>query len=613
MLPIIKTILLVFSIFVMFLMPMRTAIAYDFSISPLPGIYSTNQNILIAPNSNDTEIFLSCGNNSFSGSPLLPFTLSIKAPYEIVINRSAKLILTSSLLSGSNKSLKDYDIRWSASSGSITGIGNEVTYTAPSYETAVLITVTIDDRYGNTVSLSDCIFAHNQVVIIKADDYWISTNQLYNDGWNNFINYIETNSLKASIGLIGNAILSMGQNTLSDKTSMLQRGNIEFFDHGYDHGNGTNPDGSSWWEFWNTPQLQQQDHLTRFINLAKSKLNLNLRAFGAPGNSFDQSTSSLLNALPEFKIFYYLNAPPINSNKLLLKITSLEHNVPNFISTYDGTPPYIVYQVHPYTWDQTALNEFKQIIDILNSKNVRFMTSYNYYLNFHDSILIDASGQKWMKYLSPVAISCTYSMSILSKSRTSGFSSISDYNYVIDRYGPVLGVSITGAGEGAITSRSSDSRYIMIACMSGSYVGCSILFTSSSLVELLPTADINSVFSGWSGDCIGTEGCTVTMNGPRHVTAIFDKAVFIKNQQSAAGFSVLQDAYNSAENGNTVLIRSGITAKLGALTINRVGIGISLKGGYNNSSFTTQTDFSYVQSPLSLTNGSLIVDKLIVQ
>ncbi len=46
---------------------------------------------------------------------------------------------------------------------------------------------------------------------------------------------------------------------------------------------------------------------------------------------------------------------------------------------------------------------------------------------------------------------------------------------------------------------------------------------SSAHVTLMAAPDLGSTFTGWSGDCTGTEACTVTMDSNRAVTATFDK------------------------------------------------------------------------------------------
>jgi hypothetical protein len=81
--------------------------------------------------------------------------------------------------------------------------------------------------------------------------------------------------------------------------------------------------------------------------------------------------------------------------------------------------------------------------------------------------------------------------------------------------GPTLNVAKNGTGRGTVTSSPGG-----ITC---GFV-CSRGFTSGTSVTLTATPAAGSVFTGWSGDCTGTGGCTVTMDQARSVTATFDVA-----------------------------------------------------------------------------------------
>jgi hypothetical protein len=74
----------------------------------------------------------------------------------------------------------------------------------------------------------------------------------------------------------------------------------------------------------------------------------------------------------------------------------------------------------------------------------------------------------------------------------------------------VLTVSVTGSGT--VTSNPAG-----INCPST----CSAGFSLGANVTLTATATSGWVFSGWSGACSGTGGCTVTMNTAQSVTATF--------------------------------------------------------------------------------------------
>jgi len=78
-----------------------------------------------------------------------------------------------------------------------------------------------------------------------------------------------------------------------------------------------------------------------------------------------------------------------------------------------------------------------------------------------------------------------------------------------------VSLTVTPAGEGSGTVSSSPAG---IACGKD----CVGAFPRDSQVILTQAADEGSDFAGWGGGCSGTEDCTVTLSGPREVTANFD-------------------------------------------------------------------------------------------
>lgn len=73
-------------------------------------------------------------------------------------------------------------------------------------------------------------------------------------------------------------------------------------------------------------------------------------------------------------------------------------------------------------------------------------------------------------------------------------------------------LSVTATGSGTVTSTPAG-----INCPGT----CSAQFATNTNVMLTETPDANNVFSGWSGACIGTAGCTVSITGAESVTATF--------------------------------------------------------------------------------------------
>ncbi|MDO8565092.1 MAG: hypothetical protein Q7R67_00465 [bacterium] len=75
-----------------------------------------------------------------------------------------------------------------------------------------------------------------------------------------------------------------------------------------------------------------------------------------------------------------------------------------------------------------------------------------------------------------------------------------------------LTVSKTGAGSGTVTSSPAG-----VSCGSD----CSEVYNYNTAVTLTPSPSSGSGFSGWSGACSGSGGCTVTMDAAKSVTANF--------------------------------------------------------------------------------------------
>lgn len=81
-----------------------------------------------------------------------------------------------------------------------------------------------------------------------------------------------------------------------------------------------------------------------------------------------------------------------------------------------------------------------------------------------------------------------------------------------------LTVTKSGGGGGTIAASPAG-----INCGSD----CSQNYAIGTSVQLTATSDLNSIFSGWSGDCSGTGPCVVTMGTAHAVTATFDRLVVL--------------------------------------------------------------------------------------
>lgn len=161
-----------------------------------------------------------------------------------------------------------------------------------------------------------------------------------------------------------------------------------------------------------------------------------------------------------------------------------------------------------------------------------------------------------------------------------------------------LSVSLAGTGTGTVTSNPSG-----ISCTAGT---CSGSFSADSNVSLLPSPSANATFSGWSGVCAGTGACNVVLTQASSVTATFDLVPLFKNSLTGTAYSTLQQAYDAAASGNVILLQEGTPGVTLTAGGNKT---VTLQGGYN-ASYTAQPGMTFINGPLVIDQGTLIVDNL---
>jgi peptidoglycan/xylan/chitin deacetylase (PgdA/CDA1 family) len=164
---------------------------------------------------------------------------------------------------------------------------------------------------------------------------------------------------------------------------LVKTGYIELWNHGYDHLlNAQNSDGSSYDEFRYSPLDYQKEQLSKSQELAKEKLGITLRTFGAPSNAIDTTTIRALEAFEEIKVWFFGLE---GSSKLVLgRSAEMEYPIgkpdyESFVRNYDSTRVYLVFQIHPNQWDESQFKTFKQIIEFLRERQATFILPFEYY------------------------------------------------------------------------------------------------------------------------------------------------------------------------------------------------------------------------------------------
>jgi peptidoglycan/xylan/chitin deacetylase (PgdA/CDA1 family) len=226
-------------------------------------------------------------------------------------------------------------------------------------------------------------------IIISTDDLVENTKSTLpvSNRFIRFVDIIETNNIKASIGIICKSLARADQEYFNWINAVYRRGHIEFWMHGYDH-KKWEADGMTYYEFQNTALWYQKSHMEKALEIAKETLTLTLVAFKSPFGRTDENTIRAFEKMPEIKIWIY--GPPKakfnNGIKLLRGPVKLERSVGNpdfdeFKAKYERNLglDYIVLSGHPRCWDDHDFNEFERTINYLREKGSIFMTPTEYY------------------------------------------------------------------------------------------------------------------------------------------------------------------------------------------------------------------------------------------
>jgi len=131
-----------------------------------------------------------------------------------------------------------------------------------------------------------------------------------------------------------------------------------------------------------------------------------------------------------------------------------------------------------------------------------------------------------------------------------------------------LSVTLAGTGSGTVTSSPAG-----ISCPGK----CSANFSNGKVVTLTATANSGSTFAGWSGVCIGTGTCSVTMSAAQAVTATFNPGPVAALLPSNLSFGTVAIGTTSAV--KTVTFKNTGTAqlKLSAIAISGANSGDFMK------------------------------------
>jgi len=171
-------------------------------------------------------------------------------------------------------------------------------------------------------------------------------------------------------------------------------------------------------------------------------------------------------------------------------------------------------------------------------------------------------------------------------------------------YAP-LNVMLQGSGSGIVNSDPPD-----INCSDGT---CSQEYPASSNITLTPTIIGHSLFQGWSGDCINTDGnCIVFMDRSRTVLATFDI-----NPGESIWIDPGTNYYNSINSAYQAASANGSQIKASRLDTTEdllfdLGKSFSLKGGFD-CTFTSNNSYTTVNGTITIRSGKVTCEHIIIR
>ncbi len=277
----------------------------------------------------------------------------------------------------------DLEFEWVADKGQIEGTGQEVSFIAPHETGPAFVTATVTDKEGNKFQESIPVMIYKQYVILKADDLAFDEATVIPVSWGSFLEFIQNQGIKASIGIKGESI-ERGDDQFRALIRALDAGGlIEFWNNGSEGSSSAeNPLAEIDNVFISGSHSVQKANIARTQDLAGTNLGIVFRTFGAPGNLAGEPTASALKKFEEIDVWLFGDpsfGALVLDQTVPIETTGLSPSFSKFMDEYEPEQPYLILEVHPDEWDQEGRTQFQEIIEYLRGENVFFTTPHEYY------------------------------------------------------------------------------------------------------------------------------------------------------------------------------------------------------------------------------------------
>ncbi len=231
-------------------------------------------------------------------------------------------------------------------------------------------------------------------VVFKVDDMTATGKGGVPERWKRLTDFARERKIKLAIGVIAKSLEGDNPAYLDYLKGLQASGLVEFWFHGYDHGEHTE-DGRQYAEFANRPYEEQKRRFQLSQQLAREKLGTAFVTFGQPGGgntpASDADWAATMRAFADdsdLKIWMYPRALDPAAEALqkedgvviLDRVSQVNIEnplfVPNltllarFYARLAAGRKYYILQGHPNQWDDARWAEFVKIVDFLQQNNI---------------------------------------------------------------------------------------------------------------------------------------------------------------------------------------------------------------------------------------------------
>jgi uncharacterized protein (DUF2141 family) len=164
-----------------------------------------------------------------------------------------------------------------------------------------------------------------------------------------------------------------------------------------------------------------------------------------------------------------------------------------------------------------------------------------------------------------------------------------------------LSVELEGTGTGAVNSVTAEVPFTCGAAT------CSQDYPYDTALTLRAAASSGSLFETWSGSCTGNGDCTLILAQDRGVAATFSSSANVRSGNLY--YADILTAYSSVSSGAEILAKA---MEFPAIDFN-LPTSVAIKGGYENVDTESQTGYTTLGSPVTITSGSVTMDRIVVE